>query len=156
MTWGILHDWSKIELVQPMAHQTLSSAQAGALRELATLGFLNACPLKFIGLSGAPSNYLVRQRATVNFAQQSSVILRAQSTMPKVRRQSTTTGLTGLCGVPPDCPVQQKDKRFQRSTAPNPNGQLTWHAPDSEQYCVQCTIGLSSVPIDRADNQRLE
>jgi hypothetical protein len=22
----------------------------------------------------------------------------------------------------PDCPVQQKDKRLQRSTAPNPNG----------------------------------
>jgi hypothetical protein len=24
--------------------------------------------------------------------------------------------------VPPDCPVQQKDKGFQRSTTPNPNG----------------------------------
>jgi hypothetical protein len=29
---------------------------------------------------------------------------------------------TGLSGVAPDCPVQQDDKRLQRSTAPNPNG----------------------------------
>ena len=55
---------------------------------------------------------------------------------------------TGQSGVPPDCPVTQDDKRLQRSTAPNPNGLLTWHAPDSEQYTVRCTIGLSGVPID--------
>jgi hypothetical protein len=30
--------------------------------------------------------------------------------------------VTGLFGVPPDCPVQQKDKGFQWSIAPNPNG----------------------------------
>jgi hypothetical protein len=29
------------------------------------------------------------------------------------------------------CPVPQEDRRLQRSTAPNPNGRLTWHAPDS-------------------------
>jgi hypothetical protein len=29
--------------------------------------------------------------------------------------------VTGLSGVAPDCPVQQKDKRLQRSTATNPN-----------------------------------
>jgi hypothetical protein len=67
MTWGILHDWSKIELVQPMAHQTLSSAQAGALRELATLGFLNACPLKFIAVRCATrlSGETTEQRSTL-------------------------------------------------------------------------------------------
>jgi hypothetical protein len=30
--------------------------------------------------------------------------------------------VTGLSGVALDCPVQQKDKALQRSTAPNPNG----------------------------------
>jgi hypothetical protein len=29
---------------------------------------------------------------------------------------------TRLSGVAPDCPMQQKDKELQRSTAPNPNG----------------------------------
>jgi hypothetical protein len=54
----------------------------------------------------------------------------------------------GLFGVPPDCPVPQKDKGLQRSTAPNPNGLLTWHAPDNEQCHVLCTTRLSGVPID--------
>jgi hypothetical protein len=53
-----------------------------------------------------------------------------------------------MSGVPPDCPVQQEDKRIQRSTAPNPNGMLTWRASDSEQSPVRCTTGLSGVPID--------
>jgi hypothetical protein len=39
MTWGILHGWSKAKLVQPVAHRTLSGAQAGAFRKLAALGF---------------------------------------------------------------------------------------------------------------------
>jgi hypothetical protein len=51
-----------------------------------------------------------------------------------------------MSGVPPNCSVQQEDKRFQRSTAPNPNGLLMWQAPDSEQCPVRCTTGLSSVP----------
>jgi hypothetical protein len=55
---------------------------------------------------------------------------------------------TGLSGVPPNCPVPQEDKVFQRSTAPNPNGLLTWHAPNNEQCHVGCTTGLSGVPID--------
>jgi hypothetical protein len=46
----------------------------------------------------------------------------------------------------PDCSVQQEDKRLQRSNAPNSNGLLTWQAPDSEQYPVQCTTRLSGVP----------
>jgi hypothetical protein len=44
------------------------------------------------------------------------------------------------------CPVQLEDKGLQWSTAPNPNGQLTWHAPDIEQCHVWCTTGLSGVP----------
>jgi hypothetical protein len=43
---------------------------------------------------------------------------------------------TGLSDVPPDCPVPQEDKGLQRSIAPNPNGWLTWYAPDSEQCSV--------------------
>jgi hypothetical protein len=62
--------------------------------------------------------------------------------------RATKSERTGLSGVPPDCPVQQEDKRLQRSTAPNPNGLLTWQALDSEQCHVRCTTGLSGVPID--------
>jgi hypothetical protein len=51
-----------------------------------------------------------------------------------------------MSGVAPDCPVQLEDKRLQRSTSPNTNGQLTWHAPDTEQCHVRCTTGLSGVP----------
>jgi hypothetical protein len=42
--------------------------------------------------------------------------------------------------------VPQENKGLQRSTAPNPNGQLTWHAPDNEQCHVRCTTGLFGVP----------
>jgi hypothetical protein len=51
-----------------------------------------------------------------------------------------------MYNVPPDYLVQLQDKGLQRSTAPNPNGVLTWHAPDSEQCSVRCTTGLSGVP----------
>jgi hypothetical protein len=56
-----------------------------------------------------------------------------------------------MSDVPPDCPVQQEDKRLQWSTAPNPNGLLTWPTPVSEQYHVRCTTGLSGVPINSND-----
>jgi hypothetical protein len=39
----------------------------------------------------------------------------------------------------------KKTKDF-KSTAPNPNGLLTWQAPNSEQCPVWCTTGLSGVP----------
>jgi hypothetical protein len=51
----------------------------------------------------------------------------------------------------PDCPVPQEDKGLQRSTAPNPNGLLMWHAPDSEQCHVRCTTRLPRMPIDSND-----
>jgi ferredoxin len=44
------------------------------------------------------------------------------------------------------CPVKLHDKELQRSTAPNPNRQLTWHAPDTEQCPVRCTTRLSGAP----------
>jgi hypothetical protein len=46
----------------------------------------------------------------------------------------------------PNYPVPQEDKGLQRSTAPNPNGLLASHAPDSEQCHVRCTTRLSGVP----------
>jgi hypothetical protein len=60
-----------------------------------------------------------------------------------------------MSGVPPDCPVQLRDKELQRLTAPNPNSVLTWHAPDSEQCPIWCTTELSGVPIDSKLSQWL-
>jgi hypothetical protein len=40
------------------------------------------------------------------------------------------------CQITPDCPVHHMNRRLQCSTAPNSNGQMTWHAPDSEQCAV--------------------
>jgi hypothetical protein len=54
-----------------------------------------------------------------------------------------------------DCPMSQKDKGLQRSTALNLNSRLTWHASDSEQCHVRCTTGLSGVTIDNKLSQRL-
>jgi hypothetical protein len=70
--------------------------------------------------------------ATVNCAQRSTVMSDEQWTMRKSEVKATKSEHTGLSGVPLDCPVLQEDKWLQRSTAPNPNGQLTWHAPDNE------------------------
>jgi hypothetical protein len=39
--------------------------------------------------------------------------------------------------------VPQEDNGLQRSTAPNPNGLLTWQAPDSEQCHVRFTIDIN-------------
>jgi hypothetical protein len=73
----------------------------------------------------------------------------------EVRSQSAKLERTELSGVPSDCPVLQEDKGLQQSTAPNPNGWLTWHAPDSEQCYVHCTTGLSGVLVDSKVSQRL-
>jgi hypothetical protein len=39
----------------------------------------------------------------------------------RVEVRAQKSEVTGLSGVALDCPVQQKDKALQRSTAPNPN-----------------------------------
>jgi hypothetical protein len=129
--------------VQPVAHRTLSGAQARAPRELAALGFSQS-------LSGKIHRTVrcITGLFSETIEQRSTVRLRAQSAVPEVRRQSATTGHTGLSGVPPDCLVPQEDRRLQRSTAPNPNSRLMWHSPGSEQYSVRCTTGVSGVPID--------
>jgi hypothetical protein len=55
-----------------------------------------------------------------------------QWTTQKLEVRTAKSERTELSGVPPDCPVPQEDKGLQQSTAPNPNGQMTWHAPDNE------------------------
>jgi hypothetical protein len=63
---------------------------------------------------------------------------------------------SGVSVAPPNYPVHPKDRWLQRSTTPNPNGRLTWHSPDSEQWSVCCTTELFGVLIDREFRQRLE
>jgi hypothetical protein len=118
----------------------------GAKQICCSLGFLSARPLKIIGLFGVPPNCPVRP--------QSNGHLRQRSTAQQSNCQKSEDSL--WCQNAPDCPMCQKDRSLQRSTAPNPNGRMMWHTPDSEQYCVRCTTGLSSVPINRAVSQQLE
>jgi hypothetical protein len=69
-----------------------------------------------------------------------------QCTVHKSEVRLRSQNATDMSEVPPDCPMQQEDKILQRSTAPNPNSVLTWQVPNSEQYLVRCTTGLSGVP----------
>jgi hypothetical protein len=52
--------------------------------------------------------------------------------------KSERTGLSGAAR-------EQKTSTVNHS---KPNGLLTWQAPNSEQYPVRCSTGLSSVPIN--------
>jgi hypothetical protein len=71
----------------------------------------------------------------------------------KITRLSGVHRSTGLSGVPPDCPVHHKDRRLQQSMAPNPNGRLTWNAPDNEQCHVRCAPHCPVCPsTDRTVN----
>jgi hypothetical protein len=97
-----------------MAHQTLSGAPGPEANKPATLGnSIGALRYNSLdctvctGLSGAPAEQLLptRQRST--------------ATVNSVAQKSEVTGLSG---VAPNCPVQQKDKGLQRSIAPNRNG----------------------------------
>jgi hypothetical protein len=70
------------------------------------------CPV--CRLFGEPSEQRLpaRQRSTVHS-------YNAEQCRDKSRAQKSE--VTGLSGVAPGCPVQQKDKALQRSTAPNAN-----------------------------------
>jgi hypothetical protein len=124
--------------MQPVAHQTLSGALAEHLANWPLSGFLSARPLKFIGLSSVPPDCPVRQRSNNQ--------LRQRSTVEQSNRQKLEDSLR--CQIAPYCPIPQEDIILQRSIAPNPNGRLTWHSPDSEEWSVRCTTRLSGVPID--------
>jgi hypothetical protein len=123
-----------------VAHRTLSGAQAEESRELAALGFSEShSAMIYRTVRCAPGGGRWTNGAKVNCAQRSTAMSDEQWTMRKLELQSQNT---------PDFPVPQKDKELQLSTAPNPNGLLTWHAPESEQCYVWCTTGLSGAPID--------
>jgi hypothetical protein len=93
--------------------------------------------------------------ATVNCTQRSTVVNSKQCTVQKSEDRAVKSECTKLSGVPSECPVPQEDKGLQQSIAPNPNILLMWHAPDSEQCHVRCTIGLSCVPVDSKVSQQL-
>jgi hypothetical protein len=80
----------------------------------------------------------------LNFFSENWVSQKVYSARSEVRAGSQNA--PDMSGVPPDYPVQQEDKELQRSTAPNPNGALTWHALDTEKCHVRCTTGLSGAP----------
>jgi hypothetical protein len=142
--------WSIQDLAQPVAHRTLSGAHAAALHELAALGFSQGASViihRTVWCATRLSSEPTEQRST-----DCRAVNRAE-----VRLQSQNALYCPVCHrtKPPDCPVRQENRRLQRSTAPNPNGRLTWHSPDSEQCGVWCTTGLSGVPIDSNVSQRL-
>jgi hypothetical protein len=106
MTWRILHCWSKTKLVQPVAHRTLSGAQAGALRELAALGISQRSSTKIYrtvrcatGLSGET----MEQRST-------SPNGRLRDCAHSLQYQKSEDSLRWQ--VAPNCPVPQKTEDF--------------------------------------------
>jgi hypothetical protein len=124
--------------VQLVAHQILSGALTEHIANWSLSVFLSARPLKFIGLSGAPPDCPVRQWSNRQ--------IRQRSTAEQSDRQKSQDSLR--CQIAADCPMPREDRILQWSIAPNPNGRLTWHSPDSEQCSVRCTTGLAGVPID--------
>jgi hypothetical protein len=87
-------------------------------------------------------------RVMVNCAQRSTAMNSELWTEQKSEIRTAKSECTRLSCVPPDSSVPQEDKGLQWSTAPNPNGRLTWQAPDSEQCYVRCTTRLSDMPIN--------
>jgi hypothetical protein len=129
-----------------MAHQTVRCLGWSTSRTDRSREIQSAPQLKITRLSGVHRTVRWTHRATIDSANG-----RLRSSL---KRQKSEGSLR--CQVAPDCPVHHKDRRLQRSTTPNLNGRLTWHAPDSEQCYVQCTTGLSVMPIDREVSQRLK
>jgi hypothetical protein len=81
-------------MAQPVAHRTLSGSQAGDLRELAALGFSQRSSTKIhrtVQCTTGLSDETTEQRSTSPNSR-----LHAQSAVQEVRRQSATTGRTGL------------------------------------------------------------
>jgi hypothetical protein len=72
---------------------------------------------------------------------------RDRSQSAEVRGHRTVRCGTGLSGVAPDCPVQLKDKRPQRSTAQNPNGCADVARTGQCTVTVRWRTGLSDASI---------
>jgi hypothetical protein len=76
----------------------------------------------------------VSQRSNISLHANGRLLRRTVSNNADVRVQKSE--VTGLFGVTPDCPVQQKGNALQRSTAPNPN-----------EHADMARTGLSGAPI---------
>jgi hypothetical protein len=88
-------------------------------------------------------------RATVNFAQRSTVRLRAQSEALEVRRQSATTGRTGLSGAQKEQSTSTvNSSKPQQSVDATLTGQWTVACPVHHQT-VRCAHRQSSQPTAR-------
>jgi hypothetical protein len=154
VSWGTLQSLEQIQyMVQPVAHRTLSGVPVAALANWPLSSFLRATIIKFTGLFGVPPDCSVCHRtvrwangATVNFAN-GRLCWRRNS--EQCRSRTAKSKRTGVSGVPLDCPVPQEDKWLQRSTTPNPNGWLTWHAPDNDKCYVRCAYRQQSQPTAR-------
>jgi hypothetical protein len=141
-------------ILQSLEHTRIGVA-SGALNTVRCLGWRPSRTGRFRVFSARvrynPSDCLVRQRSNGQLRPMVDCADCNAVSRAEVKSQSAKSERTGLSGVPPDCPVPQEDRRLQRSIAPNPNGRLTWHSPDSEQCSVRCTTRLSGVPIDSND-----
>jgi hypothetical protein len=105
--WGILHGWSK----NKNSYSLWCTGQCPVPRpetfaNWPLSGFLSARQLKFIGLSGAPPDYPVRQ--------QSNDQLRQRSTVEQSDRQKSEDSLR--CQIAPDCPVCHRTVRCHKKT----------------------------------------
>jgi hypothetical protein len=112
-----------------MAHRTLSGAPGQALSKPVTLGFLPRA------LHYNSPDYPVSQRSNGS--------LRANG---RLRRGTVPNSVVQKS---PDCPVQQKDKRLQRSTAPNPNGRANVACTGQWTVTVRCAHRQQPLPTAR-------
>jgi hypothetical protein len=122
-SWGHKQIWSKTwECAAKWRTGHCPVHQARTQNEPATLGNsmsalrynspdCSVCTRHVRWASGAMVTARQWSTAKVNSDQQCTIEVRAASQRSP-----------DMSGVPPDCPVQQKDKGLQRSTALNPNG----------------------------------
>jgi hypothetical protein len=89
-------------------------------------------------------------------SQWSNVSLRANSRLCKgIVLNSATTESERRSQRSPDYPVQQKDKRLQWSTSPNPNRHADVVRTIQWTVTIWCATGLSGAPIASSLCQRL-
>jgi hypothetical protein len=91
--------------------------------------------------SGVHRTCPVSQWSNGNLA--STVDYKRERCKSEVRAESQNT--PDMSSVPPDCPVQLKDKGFQRSTAPNPNGRADVARTGPWTVPVRCATEQSGV-----------
>jgi hypothetical protein len=80
----------------------------------------------------------MRQRSTIVYSKKVNSVQQKvkEAKSERTRHVRCTIGLSGAAR-------SQKTSTINLS---NPNGQLMWHTPDTEQCPVRCTTGLSGAP----------